>query len=215
MTKSKVKAINSRRYFITANSIVEINAACLAKAYRCRSALSQKRGAYSVLRTIQCLRGKVATKFNPRINTMNVITFDTHEFFNELRSSGFSEQQAETITRLQKAAIASTLEQAKHEYDLDNISTKRDLNELELRLTIKMGTMLSVAVGGRLHQYHPRQNLFHAVLLVQPLIFLYGSYHWFSSHSLWVSRFCYWLGVGLWILISFLPETPRLFWPID
>ena len=46
---------------------------------------------------------------------MNVITFDTHEFFNELRSSGFSEQQAETITRLQKAAIASTLEQAKHE----------------------------------------------------------------------------------------------------
>lgn len=46
-----------------------------------------------------------------------------------------------------KAAIASTLEQAKHEYDLDNISTKRDLNELELRLTIKMGTMLSVAVA--------------------------------------------------------------------
>ncbi|MFM8341525.1 MAG: coiled-coil domain-containing protein [Methylomonas sp.] len=78
---------------------------------------------------------------------MNAINFDTHEFFNELRSSGFSEQQAETITRLQKAAIASTLEQAKHEYDLDNISTKPDLNELELRLTIKMGTMLSVAVA--------------------------------------------------------------------
>lgn len=37
--------------------------------------------------------------------------------------------------------------QAKHEYDLDNISTKRDLKELELRLTIKMGTMLSVAVA--------------------------------------------------------------------
>jgi Protein of unknown function (DUF1640) len=78
---------------------------------------------------------------------MAAITFDTHEFFNELKSSGFSDQQAETITRLQKAAVASTLEQAKHEYDLDNISTKRDLKELELRLTIKMGAILSVAVA--------------------------------------------------------------------
>ena len=30
---------------------------------------------------------------------------------------------------------------------VDNISTKSDLKELELRLTIKMGTMLSVAVA--------------------------------------------------------------------
>ena len=79
------------------------------------------------------------------------ITFDTHEFFNELKSSGFSDQQAETITRLQKAAVASTLEQAKHEYDLDNLVTNNSLDnrlrELELRLTIKMGTMLSVAVA--------------------------------------------------------------------
>ncbi len=31
--------------------------------------------------------------------------------------------------------------------DLDNIATKRDLKELELQLTIKMGAMLSVAVS--------------------------------------------------------------------
>jgi type II secretory pathway component PulK len=78
---------------------------------------------------------------------MTTITFDTHEFFNELKSAGVSELQAETITKLQKAAVASTLEQARHEFDLDNLPTKRDLKGLELRLTIKMGTMLSIAVA--------------------------------------------------------------------
>lgn len=65
---------------------------------------------------------------------MTAITFDTHEFFNELKQAGFSDQQAETITKLQKAAIASTLEQAKLEYGLDDIATKRDLRELELSI---------------------------------------------------------------------------------
>ena len=65
---------------------------------------------------------------------MATITFDTHEFFNELKSAGFSDQQAETITKLQKAAIVSTLEQAKLEYGLDEIATKRDLRELELSI---------------------------------------------------------------------------------
>ncbi len=78
---------------------------------------------------------------------MITITFDTHEFFNELKNAGFSDQQAEVITKLQKVAVSSTREQARHDFDLDNISTKRDLKELELRLTIKMGAMLSVAVA--------------------------------------------------------------------
>ncbi|MDO9169179.1 MAG: DUF1640 domain-containing protein [Methylobacter sp.] len=78
---------------------------------------------------------------------MTTLTFDTHEFFNELKNAGFSEQQAEAITKLQKAAVASTLEQARHELDVDNIATKRDLKELELHLTIKMGAMLSLAVA--------------------------------------------------------------------
>ena len=68
---------------------------------------------------------------------MTTITFDTHEFFNELKSAGFSEQQAETITKLQKAAV-STLEQARHEYDLDNLVTNQSqdnrLREMELRM---------------------------------------------------------------------------------
>ncbi len=65
---------------------------------------------------------------------MTTITFDTHEFFNELKGAGFSEQQAEAITKLQKAAVASTLEQARIEYELDDIATKRDLREMELSI---------------------------------------------------------------------------------
>ncbi|WP_333875091.1 DUF1640 domain-containing protein [Methylobacter sp.] len=65
---------------------------------------------------------------------MSTITFDTHEFFNELKSAGFSDQQAEVITRLQKAAVASTLEQTRADYELDEIASKRDLRELELSI---------------------------------------------------------------------------------
>jgi hypothetical protein len=46
---------------------------------------------------------------------MSTITFDSHEFIKELRNAGFSEVQAEIITKLQKAAVSSTLEQARHE----------------------------------------------------------------------------------------------------
>lgn len=73
---------------------------------------------------------------------MTTITFDTHEFFNELKSAGFSEQQAEVITKLQKAAVASTLEQSRIDYDLDNLVTNQTMNtqfrELELRLDAKI-----------------------------------------------------------------------------
>ena len=65
---------------------------------------------------------------------MTTITFDTHEFIKELKSAGFSEQQAEAITKLQKTAISTTLEQVKHDYQLDDLATKRDLKELELKV---------------------------------------------------------------------------------
>lgn len=89
---------------------------------------------------------------------MTTITFDTHEFFNELKSAGFSEQQAEAITKLQKAAAASTLEQARIEYDLDSVATKRDIDDLrrdmdarliqmEQRLTIRLGAMMALSIS--------------------------------------------------------------------
>ncbi|OAI01788.1 hypothetical protein A1353_00790 [Methylomonas methanica] len=58
---------------------------------------------------------------------MTAIMFDTHEFIKELKGAGFSEEQAEIITKLQKTAIAATLEQAKHDYDLDDLSTRSEL----------------------------------------------------------------------------------------
>ncbi len=65
---------------------------------------------------------------------MTTITFDTHEFVKKLKDVGFSEQQAEVITDLQKTTVSNTLAQARHDYQLDDLATKRDLREMELRL---------------------------------------------------------------------------------
>jgi hypothetical protein len=65
---------------------------------------------------------------------MTTLTFDTHDFVKKLKGVGFSEEQAEVITELQKTTVANTMEKARHDYDLDNLATKRDLKELELKL---------------------------------------------------------------------------------
>jgi len=67
---------------------------------------------------------------------VNTLTFDTHEFVKKLKDVGFSEEQAEVITNLQKTTSSNTLEQARHDYDLDNLATKRDLRELELKIEL-------------------------------------------------------------------------------
>jgi hypothetical protein len=73
---------------------------------------------------------------------MSTITFDTHEFIKELKNAGFSEEQAEIITKLQKVAVTSTLEQARHDYDLDNLVTNQSLDsrlrETELKSEVKL-----------------------------------------------------------------------------
>ena len=67
---------------------------------------------------------------------MSTITFDTHDFVKKLKGVGFSEEQAEVITDLQKATLLNTLEQAKHDYELDDLATKRDLKELDLKIEL-------------------------------------------------------------------------------
>lgn len=73
---------------------------------------------------------------------MSTITFDTYEFIKELKSAGFSGDQAEIITKLQKAAVAATLDQARHEYELDNVVTNQSLDrrirEAELKSEVKL-----------------------------------------------------------------------------
>ncbi len=67
---------------------------------------------------------------------MTAIIFDTHDFVKKLKNVGFSEEQAEVITELQKTTISGTLEQAKHEYQLDELMTKRDLKEIDLKFEL-------------------------------------------------------------------------------
>ena len=65
---------------------------------------------------------------------MNTITFDTLDFANRLKSVGFTDEQAQVITELQRTATENTLEQARHDDHVDDLATKRDLKELETTL---------------------------------------------------------------------------------
>jgi hypothetical protein len=74
------------------------------------------------------------------------LTFDTHEFVKKLKGVGFSEEQAEILTDLQKTTVLNTLEQARHDYELDDLATKRDLREMGLRLEARIkDTELKIA----------------------------------------------------------------------
>jgi hypothetical protein len=69
---------------------------------------------------------------------MNAIPFDTLYFANRLKSVGFTDEQAQVITELQRTANDGTLEQARHDYHLDDVTTKRDMKELETALEHKI-----------------------------------------------------------------------------
>jgi len=74
---------------------------------------------------------------------MAAITFDTHKFIRKLRTAGLEEAQAEAF------ADAFTEAQSEADFatkrDIDDV--RRDLRELEQRLIIKLGAMLTVAIG--------------------------------------------------------------------
>ena len=69
---------------------------------------------------------------------MATILFDSHSFVKRLRSTGFTEEQAEVIVDASRDALSQ-------------LSTKDELKteirDLEQRITIKFGAMLVVAVG--------------------------------------------------------------------
>ena len=85
---------------------------------------------------------------------MTAITFDTLRFVERLKDSGIPEAQAkaiaEAIREAQGEAELATVrdlrelgERLKHEIEL----VRRDLKELEQRMTIKLGAMVVVAVS--------------------------------------------------------------------
>ena len=65
---------------------------------------------------------------------MTAILFDTLEFADQLKGVGFTDEQARVLTELQRTATDNTLEQARHDYHLDDVATKRDMKELETTL---------------------------------------------------------------------------------
>ncbi len=73
---------------------------------------------------------------------MSTITIDTHEFIKKLKNTGFSEEQVEVITKLQKAAVNSIPEQARHDYDPDNLITNHlldsRLSQSELKSEVRL-----------------------------------------------------------------------------
>ena len=70
---------------------------------------------------------------------MAAIMFDTHAFVKELTEAGMPEAQAEVLARNQATLIDEKL--------VTKQDLKRELRELELRLTLRLGSMMVVAIG--------------------------------------------------------------------
>ena len=66
---------------------------------------------------------------------MTTVAIDTYRLVNTLKEHGFTEEQARGVKRVVQ------------DMDFDHFSTKRDLRELELSITIKIGTMMFIGFG--------------------------------------------------------------------
>ena len=69
------------------------------------------------------------------------ISFDTHAYVKKLKAVGFTEEQAETLASTQAELIDERLA-TKH----DIMLLKRDLKEMELRMTIKLGAITTTGI---------------------------------------------------------------------
>ena len=60
---------------------------------------------------------------------------DSHRLFQHLSEGGFDEQQSEALI------------EALQEIDLSNVATKDDLERLELRMTLRLGGLITAGVA--------------------------------------------------------------------
>lgn len=74
---------------------------------------------------------------------MTTITFDTYKFIQTLKAAGMPEQQAQAISDAFRDAQSEAQLATKH--DIENL--RRDMRELEQRMTIKLGGMLIIAIS--------------------------------------------------------------------
>jgi hypothetical protein len=66
---------------------------------------------------------------------MSTITFDTHKFVKSLTEAGMPLRQAEILAEEQARLID------------ERLATKDDLERLELRLTLRLGTMMAASIA--------------------------------------------------------------------
>lgn len=69
---------------------------------------------------------------------MNTVAMDTHKIVKRLEQAGFEPRQDEAVTDILRES---------RELDLSSLATKQDLRESELRITMKLGTLI-MALGG-------------------------------------------------------------------
>lgn len=72
---------------------------------------------------------------------MTTFTIDIHQFYNDLKEAGFTEKQADVIAKIQGKTASAAVEQTKHDLHLDELATKRDIRETELRIVTQLSAM--------------------------------------------------------------------------
>lgn len=80
---------------------------------------------------------------------MSALTFDTLKFANRLKEAGVPPAQAEAEAAVLAEALESNTRELATKADLDRVKLdlQRDLKEMEMRLTIKLGTLLAIVAG--------------------------------------------------------------------
>ncbi|WP_462320515.1 DUF1640 domain-containing protein [Halochromatium sp.] len=78
---------------------------------------------------------------------MTTITFDTHRFIRTLKDAGIPESQAEAISEAFRAAHIEAEVATKTDLQALELALKAEVRELEYRLIIKLGGMMTVAIA--------------------------------------------------------------------
>ena len=88
---------------------------------------------------------------------MATLTFDTHAFVKELTQAGMPEEQAEVLARSQAMLIDEKLATKQDLKELEmrlvrdmkelEMRLKRDIQELKHDMTVRLGSMMVVAIG--------------------------------------------------------------------
>ena len=79
------------------------------------------------------------------MSSLTLQAFDTHAAIKRLMETGIKQEQTEAFVDLQKEVSEKSLKEVATKKDIFDL--KKDIKILELRMTIKLGFMLTIAVG--------------------------------------------------------------------